>query len=587
MKYQKIISSILFLYIISFEKIFSLNNGLGLTPQMGWNTWNKFGCNINEQLIRDTIDTLNSSGLLEAGYKYINLDDCWQIDRNNETNEIIADPDKFPSGIKKLADYAHEKGLLIGLYSDAGNKTCAGRPGSLGYEQRDADTYANWTIDYLKYDNCYNENIPSLERYPLMREALNNTNRSIFYSICNWGVENVSSWGKDVGNSWRTTGDIISNWITMLRIIDENDQLYNNSGPGGWNDPDMLEVGNDGMTNIEYKTHFSLWVISKAPLLIGCDITNMTDDIKKILMNKEVIEINQDPLGEQGHKIKRIPIQLPNDTEPNLFVSDLEIADCNGTNRQKWYINSDNSIRNNNDNLCIEIPGCVDYDTKVRTMDCHIHDKSYCSNSLNQEWYYDNETSQIISNFDSNKCLDLYNHIGPSVQTYPCDANIHSQKWEYDETEYTLKTNGKCLTSINNDEVIEIWKGKLSNGTYAVLLVNRASIDYNISVLWKEIGFNNKKVKIRDLWQNKDLDESEEKYSASIKSHDCIFLKVWPIDDNDDKIFFIVLIVAGGAIVLSIILVVIFYCKMKHRKVDEIQDNDRLLERSTKIEEEK
>ena len=584
MKYQKITSSILLLFVISFEKIFSLDNGLGLTPQMGWNTWNKFGCNINEQLIRDTIDTLNSSGLLEAGYKYINLDDCWQIDRNNETNEIIADPEKFPSGIKKLADYAHEKGLLIGLYSDAGNKTCAGRPGSLGYEQRDADTYANWTIDYLKYDNCYNENIPSLERYPLMREALNSTNRSIFYSICNWGVENVSSWGKDVGNSWRTTGDIIDNWITMLRIIDENDQLYNNSGPGGWNDPDMLEVGNGGMTLTEYKTHFSLWVISKAPLLIGCDITNMSADIKNILTNKEVIEINQDQLGEQGHKIKRIPIQLPNDIEPNLFVSDLEIADCKGTKVQKWYINSDNSIRNNNDNLCIEIPGCVDYDTKVRTMDCHIHDKSYCSNSLNQEWYYDNETSQRISNFDPNKCLDLYNHIGPSVQTYPCDANIHSQKWEYDDTEHTLKTNGKCLTSINNDEVIEIWKGKLSNGTYAVLLVNRASIDYNISVLWKEIGFNNKKVKIRDLWQNKDIGESEEKYSTLIKSHDCVFLKVWPIDD-DDKILFIVLIAAGGAIILSIILVVIFYCRMKHRKVDEIQDNDRLLERSTKIEE--
>ena len=586
MKYQKLTSLIIFIYIFSLYKIFSLDNGLGLTPQMGWNTWNKFGCNINEKLIRDTIDTLNSSGLLEAGYKYINLDDCWQIDRNNTTKEIIVDSDKFPSGIKKLADYAHEKGLLIGLYSDAGNKTCAGRPGSLGYEQRDADTYANWTIDYLKYDNCYNDNIPSLERYPLMREALNSTNRSIFYSICNWGVENVSSWGKDVGNSWRTTGDIIDNWITMLRIIDENDQLYNNSGPGGWNDPDMLEVGNGGMTLTEYKTHFSLWVISKAPLLIGCDITNMSDDIKNILTNKEVIEINQDQLGEQGHKIKRIPIQLPNDIEPNLFVSDLEIADCNGTNGQKWYINSDNSIRNNNDNLCIEIPGCVDYDTKVRTMDCHIHDKSYCSNSLNQEWYYDNETSQIISNFDPNKCLDLYNHIGPSVQTYPCDANIHSQKWEYDDTEHTLKTNGKCLTSINNDEVIEIWKGKLSNGTYAVLLVNRASIDYNISVLWKEIGFNNKKVKIRDLWQNKDIGESEEKYSTLIKSHDCVFLKVWPIDD-DDKILFIVLIAAGGAIILSIILVVIFYCRMKHRKVDEIQDNDRLLERSTKIEEEK
>ena len=585
MKYPNLTSLIIFIYIFSFQKIFSLDNGLGLTPQMGWNTWNKFGCNINEQLIRDTIDTLNSSGLLEAGYKYINLDDCWQIDRNKETNEIIADPDKFPSGIKKLADYAHEKGLLIGLYSDAGNKTCAGRPGSLGYEWIDAKTYAKWGIDYLKYDNCYNNNIPSLDRYPLMKYALNSTKRPIFYSICNWGFENVSSWGKDVGNSWRTTGDIIDDWITMLRIIDENEKLINNSGPGGWNDPDMLEVGNGGMTLEEYKTHFSLWVISKAPLLIGCDITNMSDDIKNILTNKEIIEINQDPLGEQGHKIKIISMQLPDDIEPNLFVSELQIEECNGTKRQKWFINSDNSIRNNNQNLCMEIPGCFDNNTKVKTMDCHIHDKSYCSNSLNQEWYYDNNTKQIISNFDPNKCLDLSDHIGPSVQTYLCDEKIQSQKWIYDEIEHTLKTNGKCLTSINNDEVIEIWKGKLQNNAYAILIVNRGSIEYNTEIIFNKIGFNEKKLKLRNLWEKKDLGEFEDKFNVTIKTHDCIFLKFSQINnDNDNKMFFIVLITAGGAIVISIILVLIFYCRMKHKKLDEIQDNDRLIERNNKIE---
>ena len=578
MKYQKLTSLILFLYIITFQKIFSLDNGLGLTPQMGWNTWNKFGCNINELLILDTIDILNSSGLLEAGYKYLNLDDCWQIDRDNVTKEIKPDPKNFPNGIKKLADYAHEKGLLIGLYSDAGNQTCAGRPGSLGYEEKDANIYAKWGIDYLKYDNCFNNDLPSFDRYTAMRKALNSTNRPIFYSICNWGVENVSSWGKDVGNSWRTTGDIIDDWITMLRIIDENEKLINNSGPGGWNDPDMLEVGNGGMTLEEYKTHFSLWVISKAPLLIGCDLREMSEDIKNILTNKEIIEVNQDPLGEQGHKIKTIPIQLTDDIEPNLFVSELEIGECNGTKRQKWYLNSDNSIRNNNQNLCMEIPGCVDNDTKVKTMDCHIHDKSYCSNSLNQEWYHDNETFQIISNLDPNKCLDLSDHIGPSVQTYPCDEKIESQKWIYDEDEHTLKTNGKCLTSINNDEVIEIWKGKLQNDAYAVLIVNRGSIEYNVDVLWNETGFNDKKVKLRDLWEKKDLGEFEEKFNVKIKSHDCVFLKAWPIRD-DSKIFFIVLITAGGAIFISILLVLIFYCRMKNKKVDEIKDNDRLVER--------
>ena len=281
MKISKQITIIFIIFFCFFFYINTLNNGLGRTPQMGWNTWNKFGCNINEKLIRDTIDTLNSSGLIEAGYKYINLDDCWQIERDNITNKIKEDPIKFQSGIKKLADYAHEKGLLLGLYSDAGNFTCAGRPGSLGYEKEDAETYAEWGIDYLKYDNCYNNDIPSLDRYPKMRDALNRTNHSIFYSICQWGEEDIPTWGKEVGNSWRTTGDISDNWNSMLKIIDLNDQWYNYSGPGGWNDPDMLEVGNGGMTLTEYKTHFSLWAISKAPLLIGCDITKMTEDIKK------------------------------------------------------------------------------------------------------------------------------------------------------------------------------------------------------------------------------------------------------------------------------------------------------------------
>ena len=186
----------LFFILISFifiQNIITLDNGLGRTPQMGWNTWNKFGCNISERLIRETIDFFNKSGFIEAGYKYINLDDCWQIDRNNITNKIIADPDAFPSGIKSLADYAHEKGLLLGLYSDAGDKTCAGRPGSLGYEKEDAETYAEWGIDYLKYDNCYNNGIPSIDRYPKMRDALKNQTHSIFYSICQWGEEVSSS----------------------------------------------------------------------------------------------------------------------------------------------------------------------------------------------------------------------------------------------------------------------------------------------------------------------------------------------------------------------------------------------------------
>lgn len=572
------------IFFLLIENINNLENGLGRTPQMGWNTWNKFGCNINEKLIRETIDFFNKSGFIEAGYKYINLDDCWQIDRDNITNKIIPDPDAFPSGIKALADYAHEKGLLLGLYSDAGNFTCAGRPGSLGYEKEDAETYAEWGIDYLKYDNCYNNEISSKIRYPKMRDALQSQTHPIFYSICQWGEEDIPTWGKDVGNSWRTTGDISDYWNSMLKIIDYNDQWYKFSGPGGWNDSDMLEVGNGGMSLTEYKTHFGLWAISKAPLLIGCDITNITDDIKNILTNSEIIAINQDKLGKQGHKIRRTFVPLPEDYQPVLYESELEIMDCDDIIEQKWYMNPDGSIRNNNDNLCMEIPKCVEYDTKMKTAPCHIGDKSYCSQSKNQEWTYDPATKHIISRMDPNKCLDVYNQIGPSVQTYKCEDS-ESQKWDYDETAHTLKSNGKCLSSLISYEVTEVWAGNLADGAYAVLLVNRASFNNTIEITWEEIGFKDKKAKLRDLWAKKDLGEFEDKYSITLEKHDSQFLKVWPIEDDDNTIM-IILIVAASVIVISVILVLVFYFKMKKPKMlgtDDIEE-DKLIDSRAKTE---
>ena len=255
----------LLIFLLGYFFINSLDNGLGLTPQMGWNTWNKFACNINQTLIKKSIDEFINSGLVEAGYKYINLDDCWQKNRSRD-GIILPDYETFPDGIEPLVKYAHEKGLLFGLYSSAGNYTCQGREGSLNYEDNDAKTYAQWNVDYLKYDNCYNNGISSLIRYPKMRDSLNQTGHYIFYSLCQWGEEEVATWARDVGNSWRTTGDISDNWNSMINIIDENDKWYEYAGPGGWNDPDMLEVGNGGMTLTEYKTHFALWSISKAPL---------------------------------------------------------------------------------------------------------------------------------------------------------------------------------------------------------------------------------------------------------------------------------------------------------------------------------
>ncbi|KAG5220396.1 hypothetical protein OIU77_005551 [Salix suchowensis] len=281
-------------------------NGLGLAPPMGWNSWNHFHCDIEEKLIRETADAMVSSGLAALGYEHVNLDDCWaELNRDSEGN-LVPKTSTFPSGIKALADYIHGKGLKLGIYSDAGSQTCSRTmPGSLGHEEHDARTFASWGVDYLKYDNCNNDGTSPTERYPVMSKALLNSGRPIFFSLCEWGQEDPATWAPDVGNSWRTTGDISDNWDSMTSRADQNDEWASYAAPGGWNDPDMLEVGNGGMTTEEYRSHFSIWAIAKAPLLIGCDVRTMSNETLEILSNKEVIEVNQDKLGVQGKKVKK------------------------------------------------------------------------------------------------------------------------------------------------------------------------------------------------------------------------------------------------------------------------------------------
>ncbi|KAI5082671.1 hypothetical protein GOP47_0002414 [Adiantum capillus-veneris] len=280
----------------------ALNNGLGSTPQMGWNSWNHFGCQIDEQIIRETADAMVSTGLAKLGYIYVNIDDCWaEMSRDSQGN-LQARASTFPSGIKAIADYVHAKGLKLGIYSDAGYQTCQGQPGSLGYEYEDAAIFAAWGVDYLKYDNCHNDGSKPEVRYPVMSKALLNTNRPIFYSLCEWGQDDPATWASSVGNSWRTTGDITDNWSSMTSRADSNDKWAAYAQPGGWNDPDMLEIGNGGMSTEEYHSHFSIWALMKAPLLIGCDVRNIGKDTLDILSNTEVIAVNQDSLGVQGKK---------------------------------------------------------------------------------------------------------------------------------------------------------------------------------------------------------------------------------------------------------------------------------------------
>jgi alpha-galactosidase len=309
------ITKILSLLVILISSLtntpYALDNGLALTPPMGWNSWNKFECNVSESLIKEMADALVSNGMKDAGYQFIVIDDCWQIGRDAEGN-IIPDPDRFPSGMKALADYIHSKGLKFGLYSCAGLKTCQERPGSRGYEFQDARQYAAWGVDYLKYDWCFHTTQNAEASYSLMRDALLATGRPIVFSICEWGSNKPWLWAKDVGNLWRTTADIQDCWdckrewggMGWIYILDFQYGLESYAGPGHWNDPDMLEVGNGGLTITESQAHFSLWCLLAAPLMAGNDLRTMSPDIKNILTNQEVIAVNQDSLGRQGRKVR-------------------------------------------------------------------------------------------------------------------------------------------------------------------------------------------------------------------------------------------------------------------------------------------
>jgi alpha-galactosidase len=283
------------------------DNGLARTPPMGWNSWNKFAGRVDDAAVRGMADTMARNGMKDVGYQYINIDDTWEAGRDARGN--ITSNKKFPD-MKALADYVHSKGLKIGIYSSPGPNTCAGYEGSFGHEEQDARTYAAWGIDYLKYDWCGARNLYADEEmravYQIMGDALLRAGRPIVYSLCQYGRAEVWKWGAAVGgNAWRTTGDIRDTWDSMTKIGFAQDELAPWAAPGHWNDPDMLEIGNGGMSDDEYRTHMSLWAILAAPQLAGNDLREMTPAILGILTNREVIAVNQDKDGKQGRRISK------------------------------------------------------------------------------------------------------------------------------------------------------------------------------------------------------------------------------------------------------------------------------------------
>ncbi|CAM3644071.1 glycoside hydrolase family 27 protein [Mucilaginibacter galii] len=285
---------------------------LAPTPPMGWNSWNTFQAKIDEKLLRDMVDTYVATGMRDAGYKYFVLDDGWMAMERDKNGSLVADPKKFPSGMKSLADYVHSKGLKFGIYNCAGDKTCGGYPGTRGHEYEDARLYASWGVDFLKYDWCNTDSLNAREAYITMARALQATGRPILFSLCEWGNHQPWLWADGVGEMYRATGDITANFdkdkhmgtwtaLSVMTIVDKMPAIRQYNGPNHWNDADMLEVGN-GMSYAEDKAHFSIWCMLSAPLMAGNDLRKMSAQTKEILTNKEAIAINQDAMGVSAYR---------------------------------------------------------------------------------------------------------------------------------------------------------------------------------------------------------------------------------------------------------------------------------------------
>ena len=286
----------------------ALDGGLARTPPMGWSSWNHFYCGVDEQVVRETADAMASNGMRRAGYRYVMVDDCWSSPARGPRGELRADPASFPSGIAALARYVHERGLRFGLYHDLGSLTCAGRPGIAGREREDLALFAAWGVDAVKVDFCSVDGATRADparAYARVRDAISAAGRPMLLSICSWGQGQPWRWGRGVGHTWRTTGDIADNWRSVLRIAGRNQRLARYSGPGAWNDPDSLEVGNGGLSAREDRSHMSLWAMMAAPLIAGNDVRSMSPATERTLLNREVLALDQDRAARSGRRVFR------------------------------------------------------------------------------------------------------------------------------------------------------------------------------------------------------------------------------------------------------------------------------------------
>ena len=488
----------------------ALGNGLALTPQMGFNDWNAYGCNVSESLIKSTAVAIHNDGMQAAGYQYVNIDDCWMTPSRNSAGQLVPDPNKFPDGISGTATYVHSLGLKLGIYEDAGTNTCAGYPGSLGHESTDAQTFASWGVDYLKYDNCNNQGVSAQARYTTMRDALAATGRPILFSLCDWGQENVWTWGANAGNSWRTTGDINASFGSMLSIFHNNVGLASYAGPGHWNDPDMLEIGN-GMSATEDRTEFSLWAEMAAPLISGTNIANASSTTLSILTNKNLVAIDQDSLGRQGTEVSAgngldvlakplsngdVAVALFNENGSSATISTT--VGAIGKSGASSYTLTDQwsgATSTTSGTISATVPAhgtvvyrvaggsssggggvtgsgqlhavgagkCLDDPNSVTTLGTRqqIWD---CDGGANQTWTHAPSNQLTLTVGGTTLCLDANNNQtapGTAVQTWSCDGGAN-QQWQLNsDGTITGAQSGLCLdvtgASTADGALVELW----------------------------------------------------------------------------------------------------------------------------------
>ncbi|QLJ04444.1 ricin-type beta-trefoil lectin domain protein [Streptomyces sp. NEAU-sy36] len=487
----------------------ALGNGLALTPQMGFNDWNAYGCDVSEALIKSTAQAMHTNGMQAAGYTYVNIDDCWMTHSRDSSGRLVPDPAKFPDGIKGTADYVHSLGLKLGIYEDAGTATCAGYPGSLGHETTDAQSFASWGVDYLKYDNCNNNGVSAQTRYTAMRDALAATGRPILYSLCNWGQDNVWTWGAGVGNSWRTTGDITAGYSSMLSIFHANVGLASYAGPGHWNDPDMLEVGNSGLTDTEARTEFSLWAQMAAPLIAGTNLTSASSTTLSIYTNSRVIAVDQDSLGRQGTMVSSsngldvlakplaggdVSVALFNETGSTATISTT--ATAVGKTGASSYTLTDlwsGATSTTSGAISASVPAhgtvmyrvaggsstgggdttgeiqavgagkCLDVPGSTTTAGTQVQIWT-CGGGANQRWTHNSSQQLTVYSGGSQMCLDAFDNQttpGTKVEIWQCNGQSN-QQWRIN-TDGTITgvQSGLCLDvtggSTANGALIELW----------------------------------------------------------------------------------------------------------------------------------